>query len=1087
MKLTGNNTRYVYGQSGFAWNFDLIPQSDNFYVNFRGGTSSGGIRFNFSKGKVLDAENRFIWSYSKGDLLKFQVSSSGSNYEYSINGMPIDRIKSHITPLDRFEINVNDTGYTEYDGKLLGTQPIYSISQINGISGYSGKIENFGNYAIRIFNVNSPDDVPGTQWSWTPIINPGQTGWFKTTGQVSYGTDFIIPLNFNFNFGDVSVRRNVESGIQNIPETISPYMSMTFLSGENPLNTNRTLNETYVLRYLYTYTGGGSVIFDLYTFSGLTGNALVKGYGIYYGGYSGWIYANPGTGWAQGYLTGTDVKFWNSGYVLDADNTGVVLFDGPKEMYYANYLTGFVSIVFNPRNDWVTDRNKIPIGNVTTSIPYQSNVGLVWTTDSTYMTYTGASLLPRYTKETPETGFFNINSTSYQGKYTFTNLTYQRSGVMQYAVMSGTPNIVGTATVPFGFAVAEVKNLSTKIPITGDLYNGQVATGYIDASWCKKLYIARFIQNYTGTGQVVFNSNTSFSGGLPGYDRAIESDPLNSDGVKYSPWNYSYDWMPDREYDFLDARQQAILKLKSPTTLTDRGIANPFGDYFEQDEFGIYESYLPFVKLGTMALIRRTDVFPNPEDFTLFYSGTNTRVPYDVLNYWQQITPSQTRLRPFVFTGNLNLNVTGYITAGYPKLRVSVSGFGNFYIKGPLYDYSANSEIQKVIHPVSGANQLLFKTFRTTQNGTFNKNFNPSQTVYLQSGYYNFTDPVIAGGVGVFSGFVKNPRTMWQMSIADDINGPYVPSNYLSPPLIYDASAAVTEISKEGYLKISYTGKDYDDINTNTRNGSELVFAGTDFAGESLIIDTSRVNFVETPDVEFPTIAGIVPGDGRLAYFSAKKGVKVNPNMTVYQWDDLSGNGFHATQGTTINQPILNLTSINRMPGIVFDGSNNFFNISNALGILRNRGYFYIVTTIENGSSSNYRTIIHISTSTPNVRGNLWVNNGNVLQSAFRTNDAGGSNSVSNSTTSSGISSVFVKHLFSSGSSVMKVNNLPITSTSYTPATTTNTDSAMVRIGESNGSSRFNGKIACLAVICPPNPLSDEEELSLIAWANSHK
>lgn len=1086
MRLTGNNSRFVYGQAAFAWNFDVIPNSDNFYVNFRGSSSSGGVRFNFSRGKILDEQDRFIWSYNKGDLVKFEVSASGGNYEYAINGMPIDRIKTHVSPLDRFEVNVLDSGYTDYNGSLLGTSPIYGISNINGISGYSGRLENYGSYPIRIFNVRSPQDVPGTQWSWTSVINPGQTGWFKTTGQVSYGKDFLVPLDFNFNFGDVSVVRNVVSGIEPIPETISPYMNMTLLSGENPLNTSRTLNETYVYKYIYTYTGGGSVTFDLYTFSGLTGNALVKGYGIYYGGYSGWIYANAGTGWGQGYLTGTDVKFWNSGYVLDSNNTGAVLFDGPKQMYYANYLTGFVSIVFNPRNDWIANRSIIPIGNVNLSVPYQSNVGLTWTTDSTYGTVTGAALLPRYTTAATETGIFNINSTSYQGKYTFTNVSYQRSGVMQYNSLSGNPNVVGVATVPFGFAIGEIKNLTTQIPITGGLYNGQVATGYISPSWCKKLYISRFITNYTANGQVIFTGGTMFSGGLPGYDRATESDPINSDGIKYSPWNFGQDWMPDRDYEFTDARQQAITKLKSPITSINRGLANPFGDYYEQDEFGIYESYEPFVKLGTMMLIRRPDVFPEPADFTLFYSGTNTKVPYEILNYWEQITPSQRELRPFVFTGILNTSTTGYITAGYPKLRISVSGFSNFYTKGPLFDYSANAEIQKVTHPISGTNYMITKTFRTTQNGTFNKNFNPSQTVYLQSGYYKFTDPVISRGTGIYSGFIKNPQTMWQMSISNDVNGPYVSSTYLTPPLIYHANAAVTEITKEGYLKISYSGKRYDDINPNVRNTADLVYAGTDYAGQQLVIDTSRVDLVNEPDVEFPIINGIVPGDGKSMVFSTRRGVRINSSNEVYQWDDLSGNNFHAIQGTAINRP--GLSQIGSELALLFDGTNNFFNIPGAVDILRNRGYFYIITCVEYTSGSVYRTILNISTSVASqVRGNLWISNGNIIQSFFRTNDAGGSNSVSNSTTDSGTSVILVKHLFADGNSFIKVNDLPQISTSYSPSNTSNASSNIVKLGHSNGTNHFNGKISCLAVICPDNPITTEEEASLIEWASSHR
>lgn len=1091
MKLSGNDLRYIYGQSDFAWNFDITPYSNNSYIHFRGASTSGGVEFYFQKGKVLDKENKFVWAYKKGDPLNFEVSASGGFYEYSINGIPINRRIQHDIPLDRIQVYIPDGGYLDYQGKILGSIPIYSVGNLNGVSGYSGQIINHGPYPIRIFNVSSPQDEPGALWSWTPTVNSGQTGWFKRTGENVYNTSYNVPLDFNFNFGDVRVERNVVTGIAPIIEPIEAYAALTLISGENPLNTQRTLNETYVLRYLYSYTGGGGVgsILNVLPQNGLTGDALVYAYGMYTGGYSGWLFADPGTGWGKGYLTGNNVKFLNTGFALDSDNIGSVLLDGPKQMFYENYLTGVVSTTFNPRNEWLADRSVKPYGNVTVGSPYQANYGLNWTATSDYRTYTGAILLLRYSANTNETATFDINSTSYQGKYVFNSANFQRSGIMEHSVMSGIPLVTGIATVPYGFAVAEVKNLTTKIPIQGSLYNGQVATGYIDPSWCKKLYISRFLTATNARGQVVFTGGTVFSGGLISYDRATDSDFTKSNGAKYSPWDWGDDWMVDQDYGFWDAKQVAITKLKPPLTITNNGLSNPFGDYYEQDEFGVYGWHEPFVKLGTMALIRRPDVMPSDSDFTLFYSGTNTKVPYDILNYYNPGTVSV--LRPFVFTGILNTEVTGYIAAGYPKLNVSVTGFSNYYFKGPLYDYSSDAEIQKVVHYVSGTNILLSKVFRTNQIGTFTKTFNPPRTVFLTSGYYKFTDPVIFKGTGIFSGFVKNPYSMWNMYISpNDVNGPYYQAVPYSPPDLFYEAVAASENTIEGYIKLTYSGKKYDHLNTNVKNKATVSLVGAGMPGAvSLDIETSRVGLINT-DVPFPYINGIFPGDGRAMIFSVKEGVRINSSREVYQWDDLSGNGFHATQGASTNRPIFNLNSVNGFPALEFDGIDDFFTVPAALNILRNRSQHYAIANIyyENIGVGLYKSIFTVSTSVSagTVRGNIWINNNNLIQSNIRVTDAGSSIATSQTGgVTAGNRVIYAKHLISAGSSTLKIDDASYSS-SYVSGVTQNAASLAVKVGEQNNSNKFNGKMLCLAVIAPPNPLTVEEERNLRLWAASH-
>lgn len=49
----------------------------------------------------------------------------------------------------------------------------------------------------------------------------------------------------------------------------------------------------------------------------------------------------------------------------------------------------------------------------------------------------------------------------------------------------------------------------------------------------------------------------------------------------------------------------------------------------------------------------------------------------------------------------------------------------------------------------------------------------------------------------------------------------------------------------------------------------------------------------------------------------------IDGSNRVSQWDDKSGNGMHATQGTTMEQPVFSGTAANGMPGLTFDGSDD--------------------------------------------------------------------------------------------------------------------------------------------------------------------
>jgi hypothetical protein len=62
----------------------------------------------------------------------------------------------------------------------------------------------------------------------------------------------------------------------------------------------------------------------------------------------------------------------------------------------------------------------------------------------------------------------------------------------------------------------------------------------------------------------------------------------------------------------------------------------------------------------------------------------------------------------------------------------------------------------------------------------------------------------------------------------------------------------------------------------------------------------------------------------------------------IQQWNDQSGNGRNATQGTAANRPLFHLNAANGRPGLRYTG--NMFIDGPALGLANNGSYTYILT-----------------------------------------------------------------------------------------------------------------------------------------------
>lgn len=84
--------------------------------------------------------------------------------------------------------------------------------------------------------------------------------------------------------------------------------------------------------------------------------------------------------------------------------------------------------------------------------------------------------------------------------------------------------------------------------------------------------------------------------------------------------------------------------------------------------------------------------------------------------------------------------------------------------------------------------------------------------------------------------------------------------------------------------------------------------------------------------IEFLLGAGMTKGgipptslSGLAAYYESDQGVTLDGSNNVSQWNDLSGNGAHLTQGTALSRPGYSAISFNGRPAIVLTSAGNQF------------------------------------------------------------------------------------------------------------------------------------------------------------------
>jgi hypothetical protein len=194
------------------------------------------------------------------------------------------------------------------------------------------------------------------------------------------------------------------------------------------------------------------------------------------------------------------------------------------------------------------------------------------------------------------------------------------------------------------------------------------------------------------------------------------------------------------------------------------------------------------------------------------------------------------------------------------------------------------------------------------------------------------------------------------------------------------------------------------------------------------------------------------------------------------QWDDISGNGRHATQATAANQPAIVTNALNGRQVRRFDGSNDFMALTSGFDMLRNRAYgaIFAVCKTTLGLGGVDGAVINISRggSTNQARLNIQaIPFGSSYRAGARRLDADAFTGVSTSHNNN-FNIVVSEALYSSGLIRVGLNGAYTQASLPSSGNTSDTNSDAIEVGRT-AAFYINGDIAEILVF--PTALSTTE------------
>ena len=224
---------------------------------------------------------------------------------------------------------------------------------------------------------------------------------------------------------------------------------------------------------------------------------------------------------------------------------------------------------------------------------------------------------------------------------------------------------------------------------------------------------------------------------------------------------------------------------------------------------------------------------------------------------------------------------------------------------------------------------------------------------------------------------------------------------------------------------------------------------------------------------------------GLVLWLAGNKSPMTLNSGNVSQWDDFSGNGNHATQGTATFQPLYVASGIHGLPGMTFDTTDDELStsvdFSNDELFAQTQKVIFVVLKTNASSITNRRLFVGVKGGSSSV--GLFIGVGNLAQYHYRSNVPANANfNLGAMTTSTN----YIAALRIDGALVKGyLNSLTAGDTKSDGITTAETSLSGADIGGSTGGSG-SGATICEIIVQNGVALSDDD-FALVMNHLAHK
>lgn len=343
--------RSIAAQNEFSFKAVITNSTVSGISNFGISGDQGNFNlFQFNSGKIIDFNNRYVWSFNPREEINISGNIGSGYINYFINNNPVCLFSPHgdFYYKNFYLDTINST--LDFDLFLEGLIPDYEIIYPNNIGStqsVTGYIKNISSPVQRSFKILSGDLFNlNLDYSFSQIfsndISGNQSGIFvlepSLNNQVNETTVNALSINFWTNFGVINSQLNYNVN----PEPIYFTDFITGYTGELGLIDNFTLEKFYNYKLQSISPVNRNVSVVLENFSGHTGEILYGRFnasGNISGIFSKFIY---GFDYITGRITGSGISVIDRDYYNNLP-TGIV----GENFSILQTATGFIDYTYN--------------------------------------------------------------------------------------------------------------------------------------------------------------------------------------------------------------------------------------------------------------------------------------------------------------------------------------------------------------------------------------------------------------------------------------------------------------------------------------------------------------------------------------------------------------------------------------------------------------------------------------------------------------------------------------------------------------------------------------------------------------------